>query len=95
MRHCASISFSTGSIFDDKLKNMLLNNYKQNSLDMTKKPQQKIKMSTKLYLLFTVVKDNKKKMYISVQKDANIWKSLSQTLSPFQPYELQWEGKRC
>lgn len=53
-------------------------------------------MSTKLYLLFTVVKDNnKKKMYISVQKDANIWKSLSQTLSPFQPYELQWEGKRC
>lgn len=45
--------------------------------------KKKIKMSTKLYLLFTVVKDNKKCTYQYRVK-----------LSPFQPYELRWEGKR-
>lgn len=40
---------------------------KMHSLDMTKKHLQK-KMSTKLYLLFTVVKDNKKKnVHISTE----------------------------
>lgn len=36
-----------------------------------------------------------KKKSMSVQKDANIWKSWSRPLKPsqpFQPYKLQWEG---
>ncbi len=40
-------------------------------------------MSTKLYFCYS--SKGQQKMYISVQ---------SETLSPFQPYELQWEGKR-
>ncbi len=71
MRLCASKSFSTGSIFDDKLK-------KHAVKTITKKNE---------YQTIFIVYSSKgqQKMYKSVQ---------SQTLSPFQPYELQWEGKR-
>lgn len=54
-------------------------------------------MSTKLYLLFTVVKDKKKikiKLYISVKEDANIRKSWSQPLKPSLPFShMNYSGR--
>lgn len=74
---------------------MLLNNYSVDMMEKSSAKKKRKKKSTKLYLLFTIVKDKKKKKkYMSVQKDANIWKSLSRPLKPSLPFShMNYSGR--
>lgn len=74
---------------------MLLNNY---SVDMMEKSSAKKKRKKKKYQTIFIVYNSKgqkkKKKYMSVQKDANIWKSLSRPLKPSLPFShMNYSGR--
>lgn len=75
---------------------MLLNNY---SVDMMEKSSAKKKRKKKKYQTIFIVYNSKgqkkkKKVHVSTEgcQHLEIIESTLKTLSPFQPYELQWEG---